>query len=213
VEIEIERLRGREKPSLKNKLKLAEEKLRKQVTQPEEDRGLVASTTEEDLVRKQQKTEITKSLESIIRWLNLNESLLDAEAIRLIDERLESHAKKAQIFLVVTIQNRMSQLLKWMESSDIIEDRLLHPDIIDSMDGADLRKTLELLEKKIDNTLHQISEMIEQSNSIPKQFEDPQKLKKITQHGEEVFKDPAVRENTRAKLQDLLDKAKGAKGR
>jgi arsenate reductase-like glutaredoxin family protein len=81
------------------------------------------------------------------------------------------------------------------------------------MDGADLRKTLELLEKKIDNTLHQISEMIEQSNSIPKQFEDPQKLKKITQHGEEVFKDPAVRENTRAKLQDLLDKAKGAKGR
>lgn len=183
------------------------------MTQPEEDRGLVASTTEEDLVRKQQKTEITKSLESIIRWLNLNESLLDAEAIRLIDERLESHAKKAQIFLVVTIQNRMSQLLKWMESSDIIEDRLLHPDIIDSMDGADLRKTLELLEKKIDNTLHQISEMIEQSNSIPKQFEDPQKLKKITQHGEEVFKDPAVRENTRAKLQDLLDKAKGAKGR
>ena len=165
------------------------------------------STTEEDVERKNQKTEIIKSLESIVRWLNLNEDLLDAEAIRLIDERLESHAKKAQIFLVVTIQNRMAQLLKWMESSDILEDRLLHPDIIGSMEGSDLRKTLELLEKKIDNTLRQIKDMVDQANSIPKQFEDPQKLKKITQEGKEVFKDPAVRENTRAKLQDLLSKA------
>jgi len=163
-----------------------------------------------DELREAQKTKIIKTLEAIIGWLNLNQDVLEDDTIKMIDERLQSHAKKSQIFMIVAIQNRMAQLLRWMEASDILEERLLDPEVVKYMEPGDLRKSLELLEKKIDNTFKQISDMIEQSAVLPKAFEDDelQKQKRMIKDGEEVFKDPAVRERTREKLSDMLSQMK-----
>jgi hypothetical protein len=154
------------------------------------------------------KSEIIKTLEACIQWLNANENTLNDEAVRLIDERLQSNAKKSQVFFVVAIQKRMDSLVRLLEAADRIELRMLDPNVIDSMEPDELRKSLELIEKKSDSIMKQIAVMIESSSAFPKQFFDESRVPKLESNGTRVFEDPLKRDQVRLRLDTLLKKAK-----
>jgi hypothetical protein len=152
------------------------------------------------------KSEIIKTLEACIEWLNQNDEQLNEIAVGLIDERLQSHAKKTQVFFVVAVQKRMESLVRIMEAADMMEVRLLDPANIWSMPMDELRKTLELMEKKTELILRQVATMIEQAGGLPKQFHDDSKMPALVQDGAKVFDDPAKRDSIRSRLDLLLQK-------
>jgi hypothetical protein len=206
IEHQLEEIRGRKQPRNKRRKELEAKAAAAKappttVLQPTEVTPPIPPSTDAD------KTEIVRTLEAVIDWLNLNSTVLDEEAVALIDDRLASHAKKSQIFLVVSIQKRMESLVRWMEATDALEARLLDPATIATMDGMELRKTVELLEKKIDGTLKQVMLMIEQAGDLPDRFTEQEKRRRLEWEDKEVFADdPLKRENLRNKLQSLMRK-------
>jgi hypothetical protein len=155
---------------------------------------------------KKPKTEIIRTLEFICMWMNANEEELGDEAVRVIDERLQSHAKKSQVFFVVAVQKRMESLVRIMEASDLMETRLLDPANIWAMPIDELRKTLELMEKKTELILRQVVVLIEQAGGFPKKLHDDSKLPALIQDGSKVFDDPTKRGTITTRLDQLLKK-------
>lgn len=119
----------------------------------------------------EEKGQVAQSLRAIARWIDNHQELLDDEVVQVIDDILSSHSKKTQVFLVAATQQRIKQLIRWMEAADAIDDRLCDPEIIAVMPVGELRKTAELIHNKIEAGV-KFLQAIAEEKALPTSMEE-----------------------------------------